>query len=116
MITTDRVQNVLSSGGTVVGEGGAKLGENDTPTGQPRAPSAEDGGGPTGASRPPGARRTVMSSRDRTSVVAREKEEYGGIKVGSAFLGWLTATGMAILLTAVTAAATLPAEWHGSTA
>ncbi len=43
--------------------------------------------------------------RDRDSVVGREKEEHGGIKVGSAFFGWLTATGMAVLLTALVAAA-----------
>jgi GTP-dependent phosphoenolpyruvate carboxykinase len=42
---------------------------------------------------------------DRTSVVDREKEEHGGVKIGSAFFGWLTATGMAILLTALVAAA-----------
>jgi hypothetical protein len=43
--------------------------------------------------------------RDRETVVAREKEEYGGIKFGSAFFGWLTATGTAVLLTALAAAA-----------
>lgn len=43
--------------------------------------------------------------RDRRSVVAREKEEFGGVKIGSAFFGWLTATGTAILLTAFVAAA-----------
>ena len=42
---------------------------------------------------------------DRHSVVAREKEMYGGVKVGSAFFGWLTATGTAVLLTALVAAA-----------
>lgn len=42
---------------------------------------------------------------DRHSVVEREKEEFGGIKVGSAFFGWLTATGTAVLLTAFAAAA-----------
>lgn len=42
---------------------------------------------------------------DRHTVVAREKEEHGGIKWGSAFFGWLTATGMAVLLTALVAAA-----------
>ncbi len=36
---------------------------------------------------------------DRDTVVERQKERYGGIKVGSAFFGWLTATGMAVLLT-----------------
>ncbi|WP_188219175.1 hypothetical protein [Microcella alkalica] len=36
-------------------------------------------------------------------VIAREKEEYGGIKWGSAFFGWLTAVGTALLLTALVA-------------
>src|SRR6478735_7057634 len=40
----------------------------------------------------------------RQTVVAREKEQFGGIKVGSAFFGWLTATGTAVLLTALVAA------------
>ena len=48
---------------------------------------------------------TGRVDRDRESVVAREKEEYGGIKIGSAFFGWLTATGTAVLLTALAAAA-----------
>lgn len=43
--------------------------------------------------------------RDRKAVVGREKEEHGGIKIGSAFFGWLTAVGMAVILTAVAAAA-----------
>jgi hypothetical protein len=42
---------------------------------------------------------------DRQTAVAREKEQFGGIKVGSAFFGWLTATGMSVLLTALVAAA-----------
>ena len=42
---------------------------------------------------------------DRQTAVAREKEQFGGIKVGSAFFGWLAATGMAVLLTAFVAAA-----------
>lgn len=41
---------------------------------------------------------------DRSSVVDREKEALGGVKVGSAFFGWLTATGMAVLLTALVTA------------
>lgn len=36
-------------------------------------------------------------------MIAREKEEYGGIKWGSAFFGWLTAVGTAVLLTALVA-------------
>jgi heme/copper-type cytochrome/quinol oxidase subunit 2 len=37
--------------------------------------------------------------------VEREEEEYGGVKIGSAFFGWLTATGMSVILTALVAAA-----------
>jgi hypothetical protein len=41
----------------------------------------------------------------RREVVAQQKEQFGGIKWGSAFFGWLTATGTALLLTALVAAA-----------
>ena len=41
---------------------------------------------------------------DRATVVDREREALGGVKVGSAFFGWLTATGMAVLLTALVTA------------
>lgn len=41
----------------------------------------------------------------RETVVAREKEQFGGIKIGSAFFGWMAATGTAVLLTALVAAA-----------
>ncbi|NAZ78062.1 hypothetical protein GTQ99_22015, partial [Kineococcus sp. T13] len=43
-------------------------------------------------------------SLDRRSVVGRERDAHGGVKVGSAFFGWLTATGTAVLLTALLAA------------
>jgi hypothetical protein len=46
-----------------------------------------------------GASAAVRS--DRRSVVAREKDRYGGVKWGSAFFGWLTATGTAVILTAL---------------
>ncbi|MCU1423809.1 MAG: hypothetical protein JWM51_100 [Microbacteriaceae bacterium] len=47
-----------------------------------------------------------VNQRDslRNTVVEREKEQFGGIKFGSAFFGWLTATGTAVLLTALVAA------------
>jgi hypothetical protein len=45
-----------------------------------------------------------LSGVDRQAVVDREKEEFGGFKWGSAFFGWLTATGTAVLLTAVLSA------------
>lgn len=41
----------------------------------------------------------------RHEVVRRQREAYGGIKFGSCFFGWLTATGSAVLLTALVAAA-----------
>jgi hypothetical protein len=40
----------------------------------------------------------------RQEVHEREKERFGGVKIGSAFFGWLTATGSAVLLTALVAA------------
>jgi len=46
-----------------------------------------------------GAHAAVVN--DRNSVVAREKDQYGGIKWGAAFFGWLTATGTAVILTAL---------------
>lgn len=43
-------------------------------------------------------------SVDRESIVSREEEEHGGIKIGSAFFGFLTATGVSVLLTALAGA------------
>ncbi|MGS0687318.1 hypothetical protein ACVBEQ_19570 [Nakamurella sp. GG22] len=42
---------------------------------------------------------------DRQTVAAREKEHFGGMSFGSGFFGWLTATGMAVLLITIVAAA-----------
>lgn len=47
----------------------------------------------------------ARATTDRDAVVAHEKEEHGGIKIGSAFFGWLTATGMMVLLVAIAVAA-----------
>ena len=46
-----------------------------------------------------------LAASDRETVVAREEERFGGIKIGSAFFGWLVATAMAVLLVALVAAA-----------
>jgi len=46
---------------------------------------------------------TTVSASDRHAVLEREKDQFGGIKFGSAFFGWLTATGMAVILTALLA-------------
>ncbi len=40
---------------------------------------------------------------DRESVTAREKDRYGGVKIGSAFFGFMTAIGIAALLTTLLA-------------
>ena len=80
----------------------AATGGHDDHHGRPRvhddAPQVvhrEDGRAGTDTSRTP---------MDRTSVLNREKNAHGGVKVGSAFFGWLTATGTAVLLTALIAA------------
>lgn len=41
---------------------------------------------------------------DRDTVRAREKDAFGGIKIGSAFFGWLTTIGATILLVAIVSA------------
>ena len=40
----------------------------------------------------------------RDDVLQREQERFGGFKFGAAFFGWLTATGTAVLLTALVGA------------
>jgi hypothetical protein len=55
--------------------------------------------------RPDTARPDDPSFATREMAAAREREAFGGIKIGSAFFGWLAATGMAVLLTALVAAA-----------
>jgi hypothetical protein len=49
--------------------------------------------------------RSESTRTTRQEVVAREKEEFGGFKFGSAFFGWLTATGTTVILTALVAGA-----------
>ncbi len=45
------------------------------------------------------------AARDpRDHLVEREKEAFGGVKIGSAFFGWLTAVGSTVLLTALAGA------------
>ncbi len=49
-------------------------------------------------------RGTVDPAAERRAVVGREREAFGGVKIGAAFFGWLTAVGTATLLTALLAA------------
>ena len=55
---------------------------------------------------PARTRRSAMApySIGRASLPVR-REKYGGVKIGSAFFGFLTATGMVVLLTALAVAA-----------
>lgn len=46
----------------------------------------------------------VETAPTQDDVLAREKARYGGMKFGSAFFGWLTATGTAAILGAIVAA------------
>jgi len=43
------------------------------------------------------------STPGHREVVARQKDEFGGMKFGAGFFGWLAATGMAVLLSALVA-------------
>lgn len=47
----------------------------------------------------------MPAGAERDALHQREKETFGGMKFGAAFFGWLTATGMAVILTALVAAA-----------
>ena len=47
----------------------------------------------------------TAAAPDRAVMAARQKERFGGVKLGCAFFGWLTATGMAVILIALLAAA-----------
>ena len=54
----------------------------------------------------PGPDRTDTRDPGNTrEVVRRQKERFGGMKFGACFFGWLTATGTAVLLTALLTAA-----------
>jgi hypothetical protein len=64
-----------------------------------RTPGPDQTGSTGGRSKPD------ESANSRRNVVQREKDEYGGVKVGLAFFGWLTATGTAVMLTSFAVAA-----------
>jgi hypothetical protein len=53
----------------------------------------------------PAAVAATSGNTIREDVVAKQKEEFGGMRFFTAFFGWLTATGAAVLLTALVAGA-----------
>ena len=52
-----------------------------------------------------GDRVAAPTAPDSREVVRRQKKQFGGMRFGACFFGWLTATGTAVLLTAVLTAA-----------
>jgi hypothetical protein len=52
-----------------------------------------------------GADNGLPGRESRRTVVHRQKEEHGGVKLGSAFFGFLAAIGVGVLLTAILSAA-----------
>ena len=68
--------------------------------------SSDDQHDETQAERPVGRHEADADAEvaTRSEVVAREREEHGGVKLGSAFFGWLAATGTAVMLGALVAA------------
>ena len=77
----------------------------DTPSESPRSTDGRSTDGRTTDGRATDDRTTTHApATDRRSVRDRQKERFGGVKVGCAFFGWLTATGMAVVLTALLAA------------
>lgn len=83
------------------GDGGHLVGADGEQQGTIRPP-AETGMGPAAVGPP---------VRDRRTVQARRRERFGGVKIGSAFFGWLAATGLAAILIAVLAAAGTGLGW-----
>lgn len=83
-------------------------GPDDRANGQPDLRQTGGGGATSGASRvpgpagPAGAAGAAGSSRE---LERAQKQQFGGMKFGACFFGWLTATGTAVLLTGLLAAA-----------
>lgn len=61
-------------------------------------------GGQDDSAAPSGASDLRRTSLDRDSVRQREKDAFGGIKLGATFLGWLTAVGAVLVLASLVTA------------
>ena len=70
------------------------------PPSRPDHTDTAAGAGGTTADRGPAA----GHGPDSREVVRQQKERFGGMKFGSCFFGWMTATGTALLLTALLSA------------
>jgi hypothetical protein len=77
--------------------------DHDVTDENPEVSDEKRAAAPAGATMYPD--RAGEAGLDAQAVVERQRERYGGVKVGAAFFGWLTAMGTAVLLTALLAAA-----------
>src|SRR3954469_5894286 len=96
--TPDHPEGVENQGATRV--------EDHAEQTEDRAEDREDRADRADASNPAGGAasyrdRVTELGLDRSAVLQREKERYGGVKIGSAFFGWLAATGTGVLLAAL---------------
>jgi hypothetical protein len=74
------------------------------PVNTPNAESGQNGVDDRPVADTPDAPATPVDTtvvRDRREVVGRQKDAFGGMKFGSCFFGWLTASGTAVLLAAL---------------
>jgi hypothetical protein len=68
-------------------------------------PPAPDGGEPVSDRGRSTGQDESAAAPTRTQVVAAQRARYGGVSWGSAFFGWLSANGIAVLLIAILSAA-----------
>src|SRR5437764_15437742 len=73
-----------------------------SPVDQERASVADAPRSGKESARRDSGRRAVVSSR---SGIAEQRRRFGGLKWGAAFFGWLVATGLAVIATAMASAA-----------
>lgn len=66
--------------------------------------ASESAGTRTGERHERGRGPRAQGLPNREALLAAERERFGGFKFGAAFFGWLTATGMVVLLSAAAAA------------
>ena len=85
----------------------AQQGSAPQDSGPPPRPGQYDVGTPAAANQQGGwssGNDSADPDTDFASVRAREKEAFGGLKLGSAFFGWLTAVGAIVILVGIVAA------------
>jgi hypothetical protein len=70
---------------------------------------------PAGAARVEHEHRSGLAAGTMRDVRARQREEFGGIHWGSAFFGWLSALGLAAILTGIVSAAGATLEFTDTT-